>query len=179
GCCASASEKVLPPCTESASASVVRLRTGLRSCFDRTLRERKRGRPESIRVASCRVKIIKIFDFTFCRWKRVMPVLRFGVATTGAAVRALRGRFTFPSRATGAFPCSYTPVGKSPACRKCPMASLAELASTEPVDSWPRASRATYWKRGMGVIADLTVLIIQRFNDQEVDLNINRELLNR
>ena len=59
-----------------------------------------------IRVASCRVKIIRIFDFTFCRWKSVMPVLRFGVATTGAAMRAVRGRFTFPLRAAGAFPSS-------------------------------------------------------------------------
>jgi len=31
----------------------------------------------------------------------------------------------------------------------------------------------------MGEIADLTVLTIQRFNDQEVDLNVNRESLNR
>jgi len=25
------------------------------------------------------------------------------------------------------------------------------------VDSWPRASRATYWKRGIGQITDWTV----------------------
>ena len=104
-----ASENVLPPCTESASLLIVFFRTTSRSCFARTLRPRRSGKPESISVASCRVKIIRIFGLTFLRWKEndVLAALLFRPARG-----ALRGFPRAPSPSAPPFALLVNVVGK-------------------------------------------------------------------
>ena len=52
GCRASASEKVLPLCTESAILMIVFFISLSRSCFARTFKLLSNGKPESISVAN-------------------------------------------------------------------------------------------------------------------------------
>ena len=108
GCSASASENVLPLCTESASLLIVFFSTLSRSCFARTFKLLSSGKPESISVASWRVKIIRIFDLTFLRWKRTMPFFARGFVTR--ATVAARRRASLPSELLMAS--SMTLVGK-------------------------------------------------------------------
>jgi NADPH:quinone reductase-like Zn-dependent oxidoreductase len=64
GCCASASEKVLPLSTEVARWAMVLRMTGLRSWRESVFKLRRSGRPASISVASWRVKMVRIFVLT-------------------------------------------------------------------------------------------------------------------
>ena len=64
GCCASASEKVLPPSIEVATWAMMPLRVALRSCFSSTRRPRSSGRPASTSVANCRVKVVNTLGGT-------------------------------------------------------------------------------------------------------------------
>jgi hypothetical protein len=104
--------KGVPLCTESASASVVRLRTGSRSCFARTLSERKRGSRKSIRGGKLPGENHQDFRF------HLLPLEKgdarscaSGVATTGAAIRAVRGRFYFSIAGRWRFP-SFINAGR-------------------------------------------------------------------
>jgi hypothetical protein len=99
---------VLPLCTESASLSIVFFMTLSRSCFARTFKLLSSGKPESISVASWRVKIIRIFDLTFLRWKRTMPFFARGFVVLAAA--AVLRRDSLPSELIIAS--SMTLVGK-------------------------------------------------------------------
>ncbi len=59
GCCERASEKVVPPSTDSASPVMIFFKLGFFSCFPKVRRLRNRGRPALIRVESWRVKIVR------------------------------------------------------------------------------------------------------------------------
>ena len=93
---------MLPPCTVSASFPIVLRRTGSGSCFPSTLSPRNSGRPESISVASWRVKIIKTFGLIVFRSRKGMlisfffpPLLAFDAfAALGAAAFALEASIT-------------------------------------------------------------------------------------
>ena len=64
--------------------------------FAQNVRPRNSGRPESISVASCRVKIISTFGLTFLRWKRTMffvPRARELSRRRRAGLAARRARF--------------------------------------------------------------------------------------
>ena len=79
---------MLPVWTESASVTIVRFMTGFDSCRPSTVSPRKSGNPESMSVASCRVKIIRTLLFTVFFWKSTIPpFLPFGAATALACLR--------------------------------------------------------------------------------------------
>ncbi len=59
GCLASESLKVLPPSTSAFTCLRMRWKAGLSCCVERISRHCTRGRPASIIVANCRVKITR------------------------------------------------------------------------------------------------------------------------
>ena len=65
GCWESASEKVVPPSTDSANPLMIFFKFGFFSCLPKVRKLRNKGRPALIRVESCRVKMVKIFAGTF------------------------------------------------------------------------------------------------------------------
>ena len=99
---------MLPPCTESANRLIVLRKTGSGSCFPSTFKPRNKGRPESIRVASCRVKIINVFGLIVFRSRKGMLMLSSFLSPLPLAFGALA---VLPRAAFAALPASTTLVG--------------------------------------------------------------------
>ena len=110
GCWESASENVLPPCTESANLPIVLRKTGSGSCLPKTVRPRSKGSPESINVANCRVKIISVFGLIVLRSRKGMSILISFFNPAPLAFGALADDFP-RAAALAALPASTTLVG--------------------------------------------------------------------
>ena len=85
--------------------TMVFLRTGSGSCLERTVNPRRSGKPASISVASCRVKIIRVRPLIvfFSRKGMFRLILMSFLATDAEGAAALR---------LGALPPSVIDLGK-------------------------------------------------------------------